>query len=122
MRPTPMAPIGCVWRVVYTAPFAWTFVWRTTCTVLSRSTGSPRHGAVSNRVKAGIYRFRIVASGGTLRGVPFTREQLASAAVWAGGDQPYQPPRDDDQSDWCSLLTCLLSEKSLSRESEERLR
>ena len=77
---------------------------------------------MSNRVKAGIYRFRIVASGGTLRGVPFTREQLASAAVWAGGDQPYQPPRDDDQSDWCSLLTCLLSEKSLSRESEERLR
>jgi hypothetical protein len=31
-------------------------------------------------MQAGIYRFRIVATGGTFRGVAFTREQLATAA------------------------------------------
>jgi len=71
---------------------------------------------------AGVYHARIMAKGATLRGRPFTREQLASAAVWKGGDQPYQPPRDTGKDDWCRLLACLLSEKNLSPKFEERLK
>jgi hypothetical protein len=71
---------------------------------------------------AGIYRFRFVAEGGTFRGAAFTREQLANAAVWIGGDQPSQPPPDTGKDDWCQLLTCLLSEKNLSREFQEWLK
>jgi hypothetical protein len=70
----------------------------------------------------GIYRFRIVAEGGTLRGTLFTREQLATAAVWSAGDQPSQPPGGTGTDEWCRLIQCLLSEKNLGRELEERLR
>jgi hypothetical protein len=37
---------------------------------------------------AGVYRFRALASGGTMRGLSFTREQTLTAGVFAGGDQP----------------------------------
>jgi hypothetical protein len=70
----------------------------------------------------GIYRFRIVAEGGTLSGTLFTREQLATAAVWSAGDQPSQPPGGTGTDEWCRLIQCLLSEKNLGRELEERLR
>ena len=70
---------------------------------------------------AGIYQARFLAHGVTLRGTPFTREQTNTSAVWRGGDHPYQPPKgsDDAKEDWCRLLTCVLSEKNLSREFEE---
>ena len=70
---------------------------------------------------AGIYQARFLARGVTLRGTPFTREQTTTSAVWRGGDYPYQPPKDsgDSKEDWCRLLTCVLSEKNLSREFEE---
>lgn len=70
----------------------------------------------------GIYHARIMARGVTLRGTLFTREQLADAAVWKGGDDPYQPPRDDDKNDWCQLLDCLLNERNLSRKLGERFK
>ncbi len=70
----------------------------------------------------GVYYARVMAKGVTLRGRPFTREQLATAAVWKGGDTPYQPPRDTGKDDWCRLLMCLLSEKNLSTEVRERLK
>jgi hypothetical protein len=60
---------------------------------------------------AGIYRVRILAEGGTIRGVPFTREQLGTAAVWIGGDRPTDIPVT---SEWCRLLACVLDEKNLS--------
>jgi hypothetical protein len=63
-----------------------------------------------------------MAKGVTLRGTPFTREQTASVAVWKGGDEPYQPPRDSGKDDWCRLLACLLSEKNLTREFEQQLK
>ena len=72
--------------------------------------------------QAGIYRFHVVAEGGTFRGAAFTREQLLNAAVWLGGDRPDVPPRDTDHCDWSRLLNCLLNETPLSRELEERLR
>lgn len=71
---------------------------------------------------SGVYHARIMAKGVTLRGTPFTREQLASAAVWNGGDYPYQPPRDNEKDDWCRLLACILSEKTLSPKLQERLK
>ena len=63
-----------------------------------------------------------MAQGVTLRGKPFTREQLATAAVWRGGDNPYQPPGGGDADRWCRLLSCLLSERTLSAKLLERLK
>ena len=71
--------------------------------------------------QAGVYTIRMVAEGGTSRGLAFTREHLATAAVWVVGDRPTDPPRDTNGVDWCSLLTCLLGEKNISRQLEERL-
>ncbi|MCI0741169.1 MAG: tyrosinase family protein [Gemmataceae bacterium] len=70
----------------------------------------------------GVYHVRFLANGVTLRGAPFTREQTASAAVWQGGDRPYEPPRDAGKADWCRFLECLLNGKNLSRELQERLK
>jgi hypothetical protein len=72
---------------------------------------------------SGVYHARVLARGTTLRGNPFTREQILTGAVWTGGNQPHRPPRDsDDKRQLCALLACLLSEKNLSREYEESLR
>lgn len=49
----------------------------------------------TNAPFSGVYHARIVAMGVTLRGTPFTREQLATAAVWEGGNLP--PPRDEQE-------------------------
>jgi len=70
---------------------------------------------------AGIYRFRLIAEGGTYRGTAFTREQLLNAAVWSGGNQPPTAPSGSND-DWCRLLDCLLSEKNLSHTFEERIK
>jgi hypothetical protein len=45
----------------------------------------------------GTYHCRIVASGATLRGKPFTRELTLDGAVYRGGDGPSPPTRPDDQ-------------------------
>ena len=74
--------------------------------------------------QAGVYTIHFLAEGGTSRSSAFTREHLATAAVWPGGDRPTDLPTDPAGSggiDWCGLLTCLVSEKNLSREVEERL-
>jgi hypothetical protein len=66
----------------------------------------------------GVYRFHVVASGATMRGLPFTREQQLSAGVVLGGDNP--PPttgpstRGNDEH-LCQLLECLLSPNTLGR-------
>ena len=66
-------------------------------------------------VQAGIYPVRFRAKGTTLRGYPFTREQLRTAAVWRGGDAP--PPSTTTQPpagvDWCRLVACLLADKGI---------
>ena len=78
--------------------------------------------ATALATSAGIYHARLIATGVTLRGTPFTREQLATGAVWQGGDEPYRPPTDGGIPDWCRLLQCMLSEKSFSREAQERFK
>jgi hypothetical protein len=66
----------------------------------------------------GVYRFHVIASGVTMRGLPFTREQQLSGAVVLGGDNP--PPtsgpstRPSDEA-LCQLLECLLDPKALGR-------
>ena len=65
---------------------------------------------------AGIYRFRIVAEGRTLRGRLFSRELSLTGAVWRGGDNPPPTVKDDpnDHDDrLCHLLNCLLNQKSI---------
>jgi hypothetical protein len=67
---------------------------------------------------SGLYSFRVRARGATLRGLPFTREQLLSGAVWRGGNGPLPgPERDPGDRDerLCCLLACLLGEKSVVR-------
>jgi murein tripeptide amidase MpaA len=62
---------------------------------------------------SGVYRVRITAEGRSLRGAPFTREALRTAAVWAGGDRP--PPNATDE-DWCKKLGCLIDSGVLNPE------
>ena len=94
-----------------------------TQTVISLSESEPGiHTASLTASVPGIYRFRFLAEGATYRGTPFTREQLATAAVWNGGDQPYTPPKETGKDDLCRLITCLLSEKNLSPDMEARLK
>jgi hypothetical protein len=79
-------------------------------------------GAALVGTQAGIYRFRVVAEGGTFRGVAFTREQLVNAAVWPGGDRPDQPVGNGGSCDCSKLFGCLAGEKVFSREFQERLK
>lgn len=71
----------------------------------------------------GIYRFRVMASGVTLRGARFTREQTLTAAVFQGGDNPPRTsgtdPRTRDEQ-LCRLIECLLNDDSLRRFFGER--
>jgi murein tripeptide amidase MpaA len=62
---------------------------------------------------SGVYPVHFRASGRTLRGYPFTREQLRTGMAWAGGDDP--PPRgkphgDTCCPDWAAFFKCLVSE------------
>jgi hypothetical protein len=66
----------------------------------------------------GVYPVRITAEGRSLRGAPFTREALRTAAVWSGGDRP--PPSREDE-DWCKKLECLIEAGVLSAEALKRL-
>ena len=69
-------------------------------------------------VLPGVYRFRLLASGATLRGHQFTREQSLTVAVVPGGDNP--PSRSDPSTarrdkQLCELLMCLLRPEALGR-------
>lgn len=46
---------------------------------------------------SGIYNCRFMASGTTMRGKPFTREQTLTAAVWNGGDDPRTPTGNENE-------------------------
>ncbi len=73
---------------------------------------------------SGIYRFCARARGVTLRGLPFTREQEITGAVWKGGDNPPPSGKDDPHGPkerLCQLLACLLSSNNISPALEKRL-
>lgn len=66
----------------------------------------------------GVYRFHIIASGVTMRGLPFTREQQLSGAVVVGGDNPPPtsgPSTHAQDEELCQLLQCLLGQNALGR-------
>jgi Mg-chelatase subunit ChlD len=66
----------------------------------------------------GVYRFRVVARGVTMRGLPFTREQHLSGAVVPGGDAPSprsDPSKREQDEALCRLLECLLGPDALGR-------
>jgi len=66
----------------------------------------------------GVYRFHVTASGVTMRGLPFTREQQLSGAVVLGGDNPPPtsgPSRRGSDEALCQLLDCLLGPNALGR-------
>jgi hypothetical protein len=75
--------------------------------------------------QAGVYAFIVRASGSTLRGRPFTREQIVTGAVWRGGDDP--DPRTPDgggdggHGDLCCALKCLFSDAVLTDRAVKRL-
>ena len=64
----------------------------------------------------GVYRFRIIAEGKTMRSQPFTREQTLTGAVWRGGDRPRPPAGGGDKDpgrQFCHFLLCLLKDKGV---------
>jgi hypothetical protein len=66
----------------------------------------------------GVYRFHVFAGGTTMRGLPFTREQLLTGAVSRGGDNPpptSDPTKTQDDRLLCELLECLLRPDALGR-------
>jgi hypothetical protein len=77
--------------------------------------------------QSGIYTFIVRASGSTLRGRPFTREQIVTGAVWKGGDDPdpHTPgggDGDGGRGDLCCLLKCVFSDAVLTDRAARRLR
>jgi hypothetical protein len=68
----------------------------------------------------GVYKFLVHASGKTLRGISFTREQYLTAAVVYGGDNPL-PTSDGDGSGklLCCLFESLLHDPGIIRSLEE---
>jgi hypothetical protein len=66
----------------------------------------------------GVYRFRVLASGLTMRGLPFTREQLLSGAAVPGGNNPFpttDPGSREQAEALCGLLECILRPEILGR-------
>jgi hypothetical protein len=70
--------------------------------------------------QTGVYQFRVLASGVTLRNTAFTREQLVTGFTYHGGDNPPAPGQDTyDKQNWCQLLKCLID--ALTPEACDRL-
>jgi hypothetical protein len=66
----------------------------------------------------GVYRFRLLASGVTLRGLPFAREQNLTGSVVLGGDNPLivsGPSGRGRDRQMCELFECLLRPEALGR-------
>jgi hypothetical protein len=90
-----------------------------TQTSLSLVEGEP--GVFQTSIAApiqGVYRFRVVAAGTTMRGEPFMREQLLSGAVVPGGDNPSpksHPSTSGRDEALCGLLQCILGPEALGR-------
>ncbi len=83
--------------------------------VLAMAEADPGSGIYTAALPAplpGVYRFRLLAHGKSLRARPFDREHLLTGAVWHGGDHP--PPNsttDPETGDdpLCRLLSCFSS-------------
>ena len=96
-----------------------------TATLLTLAETEPGiFGTSISAMLSGCYRFRVKGQGVSLRGLPFTREQEVTGAVWKGGDNPSPSGKDDPydpKERLCQLLACLFSQKVISPELEKRL-
>jgi hypothetical protein len=79
-------------------------------------------GAVIDTPQAGVYRVLVRAAGTTLRGEPFTREELRTLGVWTRGDAPPEQPGPTQPTglDLCHLVGCLLDDRGIERWAKER--
>jgi hypothetical protein len=86
---------------------------------LALSEADPGRFQVSTTaILPGVYRIRVVASGVTMRGVPFTREHLLSATAILGGDNPLPttvPSTTAHDEQLCKLIQCLLGPNAFGR-------
>ena len=95
--------------------------------VLTMTEADPDSGIYTASLPAplpGVYRFRILAHGKSLRARPFDREHLLTGAVWRGGDQPPPTSTTDpgtNHEQICRLLSCLFGERVLTPEFEKYL-
>lgn len=65
---------------------------------------------------SGVYHLLFRSAGKTTRGLPFTREEIRTAAVWKGGDTPSPTSQGDPRGrdeDLCRLLECLFNKETL---------
>jgi hypothetical protein len=76
------------------------------------ATGLGAYAASVLATQSGVWRFRIIADGTTMRGRRFTREQTLTGAVWPGGNRPPPDPNDPGRR-FCHLLHCLLAQKGI---------
>jgi len=73
----------------------------------------------------GVYVFTVQANGFTSRNLPFTREQVLSAAIWKGGDAPAPTSSTDTSQNpfhvtICKFLNCL--KRTMDKGAKERLK
>lgn len=70
---------------------------------------------------SGVYRARVRASGKTLRGFPFLREQTVTAGVWIGGNGQGGSGVGGSGECMCQLLNCLFGPKGVITAEGEQL-
>jgi hypothetical protein len=70
---------------------------------------------------AGVYRARVRASGKTLRGFPFLREQTVTAGVWIGGNSQGTNGGIGSGDCLCHLLNCILGPKGMVTPEAEQV-
>jgi murein tripeptide amidase MpaA len=63
----------------------------------------------------GLYPVRFRVQGKTVRGSPYTREQIRNGMAWAGGDDPLPSGHGSGSPDWCGLVQCLLGDAGLRK-------
>ncbi len=83
----------------------------TSGSVILEEVGDGVFRAADSTSTEGVYRYRVLAQGVTMRGLPFTRERLLTGAVFLG--DPVPPVGDPGPDEWCELLTCLLDKGAL---------
>lgn len=89
-------------------------------TVPLSHTGGGAYEGTFTATHAGAYGMLVRADGFSLRGSPFTREQIRSAFVWRGGNRPDPGGSDPDRpAPWCEIVECLLSEEVLTPRAQE---
>jgi len=94
-----------------------------TGTTLSLAEGAPGVFEVATTaVIPGVYRFRVLASGFTLRRTPFACEQTLTGAAFPGGDNPLPTtaPSGDGAARLCCLAESLLGDPGVERFLKER--